>query len=307
MHSVFDPASPQARAVATLMWWMVGIGALVWASVVIAMFVAVRRGESPLRSAQADERRGRERWIVIATGATVVILFFFLGADFVEGKAAASHDDPALTVDVTGHQWWWQIEYPGALPKDRITTANELHVPVGRTVQIRLRAADVIHSFWVPNLNGKRDLIPGYVSTVWFRATTPGVYRGQCAEFCGLQHAKMALYVIAEDSASFERWKQTAQQPDKAPSDSITRAGQKVFLSANCSLCHAISGTDAWGGVGPTLSHLKARRTIAAGTLDNTRENLYGWISNPAAFKPGTLMPASTLAGRDLQARQRGV
>jgi cytochrome c oxidase subunit 2 len=301
MHSVFDPASPQAHAVANLWWAMLAAATIVWIGVQVATWRALRADKAAAPISEPGEK-SRERAVMIATGVTVAILVLFLGYDYSEGRIVGTRGDADITVDVIGHQWWWEIQYPAAVPMQRITTANELHVPVGKLVQIRLKSADVIHSFWVPNLNGKRDLIPGYTTTVWFRADTAGVYRGQCAEFCGLEHAKMALYVIADPPDVFARWIAASLQPDAAPSDSLTARGQMVFLSANCALCHSISGTAAFGSVGPTLTHLKSRQTIAAGTLDNTKENLYGWIVNPAAFKPGTQMPPSTLAGQDLAA-----
>src|SRR5215218_5950706 len=185
MHSAFDPASPQARAVATLWWWMFGVGALVWVAVVVTMLIAIRTDRVVDHQRTSKTVRG-------AVYATIVILLGFLVYDFGVGRALAVHPQNALTIDIVGHQWWWEATYEDPSPSKRVTTANEIHVPVGEMIQFKLRAADVIHSFWVPNLQGKRDLIPGYVSTHWFRADTAGIYRGQCAEFCGLQHAQMA-------------------------------------------------------------------------------------------------------------------
>jgi len=181
-------------------------------------------------------------------------------------------------------------------------TANEIHVPTGQPIQFKLRAADVIHSFWAPNLNGKRDLIPGYVSTLWFRADTPGVYRGQCAEFCGLQHAKMAFYIVAEPPVKFAAWLAAGSSTPNPPADTTVRYGQQVFLSSGCALCHSIGGTDARGTVGPDLTHFKSRSSIAAGSLPNTRANLTQWIENPAAFKPGVRMPALPYKPAELNA-----
>jgi cytochrome c oxidase subunit 2 len=301
MHSALEAASPEARAVARLFLAMLVAGGVVWLAVVLSMIVAVRR--SPDSGAENGARRStREKGVAIATGVSVAILILFLGYDFVEGRTNGGHHDADVTVDVTGHQWWWEVQYPAEVPKDIIVTANELHVPVGKMIQIRLLAADVIHSFWVPNLNGKRDLIPGYRTTVWFRADTAGVYDGQCAEFCGLQHAHMRLKVIAEPPEKFAQWVEAARQPNAAPADSVAQRGQMVFLSSNCAVCHSIAGTPAFATVGPNLSHLKSRSMIASGTLENTASNLMGWISNPAAIKPGTQMPPSKLSGPDLQA-----
>ena len=190
MHSFFHPQSPQAHAVTMLWWWMFGVGGVVWLLVVAAMLYSARsrrgeRGEDGLLHVTESTHHAMERTVIGASVATVVILLAFLAYDYSVGHALAQHPDHALTIELTGHQWWWEATYDDPDPSKRITTANEIHVPVGRPVQIKLRSADVIHSFWVPNLNGKRDLIPGYVSSQWFTADTAGTYRGQCAEFCG--------------------------------------------------------------------------------------------------------------------------
>jgi cytochrome c oxidase subunit 2 len=251
------------------------------------------------------ERHHRaERVVSGGIFATILILGAFLAYDFSVGRALAVHPANALTIQVTGHQWWWDALYKDSDPSKQIETANEIHVPVGEPVQIELRAADVIHSFWAPNLNGKRDLIPGYESTLWFRADTAGIYRGQCAEFCGLQHAKMAFYIVAESRAKFAAWRAAASTPPPppAPADSGLIAGQRVFMSSGCSLCHTIGGTDARATVGPDLTHLESRATLAAGALANTRANLTAWISHPNAIKPGVHMPAIPLDAPQLTA-----
>ncbi|HTJ22453.1 MAG TPA: cytochrome c oxidase subunit II [Gemmatimonadaceae bacterium] len=307
MHSAFDPASPQAHLIASLWWWMLGVGGTIWIIVIATMFYVSftkhrhREPDDPQHVSEATHRR-MERAVIAAGLVTVLVLTVFLGFDYSVGHALAQHPQRALTINVTGHQWWWEAEYEDPDPSKRITTANEIHVPVGQPVQFKLRAADVIHSFWVPNLNGKRDLIPGYVSSQWFRADTAGVYRGQCAEFCGLQHAKMALYIVAEPPAKFAAWMAAAAQSPPPPADSARLYGQRVFLSSGCAVCHTIGGTQAQAFVGPPLTHLKSRATIAAGTLTNTRANLMGWITNPQAIKPGVRMPAYPLTPLQLEA-----
>ena len=169
------------------------------------------------------------------------------------------HPQRALTIDVVGHQWWWEVQYENPDPSKSVGTANEIHVPVGEPVQFKLRSTDVIHSFWAPNLNGKRDLIPGYVSTLWFKADTAGVYRGQCAEFCGLQHAQMAFFIVAEPRIKFNAWLAAGSSPPDPPTDSTLLYGQRVFMSSGCSVCHAIGGTEARATVGPDLTHFKGR------------------------------------------------
>jgi cytochrome c oxidase subunit 2 len=307
MHSAFAPASPQAHLVATLWWWLLGVGGSIWLIVIAAMLYTsfARRGErgpDGLEHVSDATHHAMERVVVGAGVVTVIVLAGFLVFDFSVGHALAQHPDRALTIDVTGHQWWWEAEYEDPDPSKRLTTANEIHVPVGEPVQIKLRSADVIHSFWAPDLNGKKDLIPGYLSTLWFEADTAGVYRGQCAEFCGLQHAKMAFYVIAEPKAKFQAWLAAGAKSPPPPTDSTQLYGQRVFLASGCAVCHTIGGTQAQSFVGPPLTHLKSRMTIAAGALTNTKANLMGWITNPQAIKPGTRMPAVPLTGAQLAA-----
>jgi cytochrome c oxidase subunit 2 len=306
MHSIVPAASPEAKALAHLWWWMVGVGSGVWVVVVAATIYAVlakRRDTTDDVTPVPPAVHSRMQRAVGAAGfATILVLFMFLAYDFAAGRALAQHPRLGLTVDVTGYQWWWKFEYEDPDPSKRVVTANELHVPVGRPVQLKLAANDVIHSFWAPNLNGKRDLIPGYKSSLWFTADRPGVYRGQCAEFCGLQHAKMAFYVVAESPARFAAWLAGQSGNPTPPTDSTLRYGQRVFLSGGCAVCHTIGGTPAQATVGPSLTHLQSRATIAAGTLANTRANLMGWITNPQAIKPGTLMPATGLQAGQLTA-----
>jgi len=307
MHSVFSPESPQARIVAHLWWWMFGVGLTIWIGVTLTALYAARarrgqRGADTLNEVSPAVRQRIERIIASAVFVTLLILCAFLAFDFTAGHALAAHPKAAVTIAVTGHQWWWDVLYEDPDPSKQVQTANEIHVPVGETVQFTLRGADVIHSFWVPNLNGKKDLVPGYTTALFFRADPAGTDRGQFAEFCGLQHAKMAFYIIAEPKPKFQAWLAAASTPMQPPTDPTLVYGQKVFMSSGCPLCHSISGTDARGTVGPGLSHFKSRMTIASGTLANTRENLTLWIENPAAFKPGVRMPALPLNRVELDA-----
>jgi cytochrome c oxidase subunit II len=301
MHSVFSPGSPQAAAVATLWWWMFGVGLVIWLGVASLAIYAARvkrgeRGSDDLIHVSEGTHRRMERVVGIGAFATVLVLAAFLVFDFTVGRLLAERPQRALTIDVVGHQWWWEVMYEDPDPSKRVGTANEIHVPVGEPIQFKLRAADVIHSFWAPNLNGKRDLIPGYVSSMWFKADTPGVYRGQCAEFCGMQHAKMAFYVVAEPKVKFAAWLAAGSAPHEPPTDSTLLYGQRVFMSSGCSVCHAIAGTPARSTVGPDLTHFKGRSSIAAGTLSNTHLNVTRWIENPQAIKPGVRMPAIPLS-----------
>jgi cytochrome c oxidase subunit 2 len=305
--SVFSPESPQARAVAHLFWWMFGVGLTIWLGVAATAIYAAfarhgERGADDLNHVPAPTKRRVEYLIGGAVFVTFLILMGFLAFDFTAGRALAMHPSAALTIDVTGHQWWWDVLYEDPNPSKQVETANEIHVPVGEMVQFKLRAADVIHSFWAPNLSGKKDLIPGYVTSLYFRADTAGIYRGQCAEFCGLQHAQMAFYIVAEPRPKFAAYLAAASMPHENPTDPTLVAGQRVFMSSGCPLCHSIAGTDARGTVGPGLSHFKSRGALAAGTLANNRANLTRWIQNPAAIKPGVRMPALPLDSAQLSA-----
>jgi cytochrome c oxidase subunit 2 len=284
---------------------MFGTGMVVWLGVATFAIYAARtprgaRGSDTLIHVPASTHRRMERVVGLALFVTVLVLATFLVFDFSVGRLLAMHPQRALTIDVVGHQWWWEATYEDPDPSHRAGTVNEIHVPVGEPIQFKLRAADVIHSFWVPTLSGKKDLIPGYVSTLWFQADTPGVYRGQCAEFCGLQHAKMAMYIVAEPKVKFAAWLAAGSAPHEQPTDPTLLYGQRVFMTSGCAVCHQIAGTGARSTVGPDLTHFKSRGTIAAGTLANNRANVMRWIANPQSIKPGVRMPAIPL-----QAAQR--
>jgi cytochrome c oxidase subunit 2 len=302
--SAASPAGPQAERIATLTGWLVGVGSGVWVVVMGFLLYALWRGSrrAEIASGPGVERR-LSRWVAGAVGVTALVLAGVLVASFRTGRALAAFAGPdALTIQVTGHQWWWEVQYLDPVPARRFVTANEIRVPVGRRVRLELRSADVIHSFWTPSLHGKVDLIPGYSRTATFRAARPGVFRGQCAEFCGLQHAKMAFEVVAVPPREFERWYRGQLQPAPAPSGSVQQRGQQVFLSKGCVACHTVRGTPAGGRLGPELTHLASRRTLAAATLPNTRGHLGGWVADPQRIKPGANMPPSALSPSELQA-----
>jgi cytochrome c oxidase subunit II len=302
MHVFGAPALSEAA----LGWWLTVISCVVVALVTIALLAALMRRRDPQEGGDQAHRRkpvAAVSWIYVGVSITVLILIgSFIGTMVTLAHASRPSVRSPLTLDVTGHQWWWEVQYENPDPSKSIVTANEIHVPVGEPVQFKLRAADVIHSFWIPNLNGKRDLVPGYVATHWFRADTAGVYRGQCAEFCGLQHAKMAVYIIADPPVKFAAWMAAASASEVPPTDSTLVYGEHVFLTSGCSVCHSVAGTPAFGTVGPALSHFKSRQTIVAGTLANTRDNLTHWIANPDSIKPGVRMPAMPLNATDLHA-----
>jgi cytochrome c oxidase subunit 2 len=241
--------------------------------------------------------------IWILTIATAVVLFGLIILDFFAGNAIYAKPDPnALAIKVTGHQWWWEVQYKNPLPSEVMTTANEIHVPVGRPVKFELQSDDVIHSFWVPNMNGKKDLVPGHPATTWFTATRAGEFRGQCAEYCGEQHAHMRLVFIAQPPAEFEQWLSEQKKSAAEPTTDSQRRGRDLFLSHQCVMCHTIQGTNARATPGPDLTHIAGQKMLAAGELPNTRGYLAGWILNPQVLKPGVKMPPNDFTSDDLNA-----
>jgi cytochrome c oxidase subunit 2 len=304
-QSAQNPAGPQAQRIYSLWIFHLVIATLVFIVVLAATFFAARSASRRPEVMPDDDRVHRKLTGIVAsaTGVTIVILFASFVHALTTGRALASLPAKnALTIQVTGSQWWWDVEYIDTAPSRRIVTANEIHVPVGVPVQLIATSHDVIHSFWVPNLHGKKDLVPGHTTVTWFQADTAGLYRGQCAEFCGHQHANMALWVIAEPRDAYAKWYEGQLQTPPSPSDSLTQTGQRVFLSTTCSMCHNIGGTLAGSHVGPDLTHIASRRSIAAGTLANTRANLAAWIRDPQRIKPGSRMPSSSLSTSELNA-----
>jgi cytochrome c oxidase subunit 2 len=240
--------------------------------------------------------------VAAAVGGTVVILLGLLVASVFANRAVASLGaSSAVTIKLIGHQWWWEAEYESGTASERFRTANELHIPVGRPVVLKVTSRDVIHSVWIPNLHGKRDLIPGYTTAIWLQADRPGLFRGQCAEFCGIEHARMALYVTAEPNEDFEKWRAGQIKAAVEPTTDEAKLGRDVFVHATCTQCHTIRGTIAGAIAGPDLTHLASRGTIAAGTLPNRRGHLAGWIADPQRIKPGVRMPPNSVQSQDLQ------
>jgi len=274
---------------------------VVFVLVMAALGTAIARGRRGQAEGASDSTLVRA--VAVATGVSAIVLVGLLTASVFTGRAIASLKSPdALVLEVTGYQWWWKVEYLNPDPSLRVTTANELHLPTGRPIAIKLKSADVIHSFWVPNLHGKMDLVPGRENTTWLSIDTPGIFRGQCAEYCGLQHAHMAFSVIAESSDDFERWLSAQRYPAPTPSSSIQSRGRDLVEAGPCALCHTVRGTEAGGRTAPDLTHFATRSTIGAGTVPNTREHLTAWIANPQHLKPGNKMPATGLSPADLEA-----
>jgi cytochrome c oxidase subunit 2 len=312
-QSVIHPAGPQSEHINQL-WWLMfyvctGVFVLVTVFTTIALKRGLRESKTALNPSSVDltppvAAEHRKRIAVIgATVATVFILFVFLVDSFFVGRGMTAEQarKQGVTIELTGHQWWWEARYANIDASSIFTTANEIHIPVGVPVTFSLKAADVIHSFWVPNLSGKKDLIPGKIATIWLQADKPGVYRGQCAEYCGHQHAHMALWVIAESREEFDAWLRNQIQGAASPASASAQRGQQVFLSSSCVMCHAINGTPAGSNIGPNLTHVASRKTIAAATLQNDRVHLAQWVADSQLIKPGNRMPPNKLTPEDLQ------
>lgn len=301
--SALEAVSPQAAKVASLSWWMFGFGAVVLLGVTVLVAVATLRARRSPEGRPMAERHGH--WLVwgggvlLPLGSAIALLVASLAIGrTTEGRAPAD----ALTVEVTGHQWWWEIHYLDASGNRTAGTANEMHVPVGRPVRLLLKSSDVIHSFWAPNVQGKTDMVPGHTNEAWFQVDRAGTWRGQCAEFCGLQHAFMGFVLVAAPQAEFDAWLRAQAEPASTPRGELARHGQRVFESRACVMCHAVRGTIAAGQVAPDLTHVASRQTLAAGRLPNNRGSLAAWILDPQKVKPGTNMPATALSGDELHA-----
>jgi len=314
-QSALDPRGPQAAHIFELTKVLV-VGAtvvfvLVMAFLVAALMLGKRRppGDEPLDEEDqggvtVPKEHRKIRAVSAAVGITAATLVALLVYDVTIARAIAwAPGGDALTVNVVGHQWWWEVTYRDASTESGIArTANEIHIPVGRRVVIELESRDVIHSFWVPNLHGKMDAVPGRKNVLVLQADEPGVYRGQCAEFCGLAHAKMAFYVVAEPPEDFERWLERQARPAEPPTDPLALRGQEIFLTRPCATCHSVRGTTAMASAGPDLTHVGSRRSLGSGALPNTRGNVAGWILDPQHAKPGTLMPATPLDADSVEA-----
>lgn len=298
-QSILDPQGPRADAVHGLWQLMLVIGVTVWVLVVVAMVLALMR-----RRRETGEGRS-PMWTVAVTGGlipAIIIGVVTARSTVVLDRIDPGRPDDGTMVEVIGRQYWWEVHYPG----QDVVTANEIHLPAGERVRLRVTSSDVIHSFWVPQLSGKIDMIPGRSNTIWVEADRPGTYWGQCAEYCGTQHALMRVVVVAHTPEEYRGWLQHQREPapvtpGNEESAQIAR-GRQVFFSASCAYCHAIEGTAANAVVGPDLTHLASRQTLAAGILPNNRGNLAGWIVDPQSIKPGNRMPGADIDGEDLQA-----
>lgn len=291
--SLLDPAGPAARRVEGLWWPMLWISVAVFVIVAVMLGVATaRRSRDDIAELDKKEVRWGDPFIAVAG---VAIPFVILASVYVlslreMNGLAADGRGARLTIEVIGHDWWWEARYPNGA-----VTANEIHIPVGEPVELELTTADVIHSFWVPELQVKTDQIPGQTNRQWLEADEPGTFRGQCAEFCGLQHANMVFYVIADED--FNAWVENQAEP--AVASGMT--GEDLFLSSSCAGCHAIRGTDAEGTLGPDLTHFAERDTLA-GVASLSRANLVSFVRDAQELKPGTTMPPAELDADEVDA-----
>jgi len=308
-QSTFGNAGVETRNFNTLFVIFLAVCTAMYLAVIAFMLLGIVRRRRAGEANVVDQRRHHEsdplmRTGLIGWGAVIAVGLIGLSiASFIGDRSmanAAAHEK--LSITVTGNQWWWDITYNSADASKTLRTANELHLPVGVPVRIILRSNDVIHSFWVPSLTGKQDLIPGRESDVTIVPTRTGIFRGQCAEFCGTQHAHMAFVVDVDSQADFLKWWQHQLQPAAAPATPLAQAGYTYVTTRQCSMCHTIGGTRASATFGPDLTHLASRRTIGAGTLPMSKGNLYGWVEDPQSVKPGNHMPTIGLEPDELHA-----
>lgn len=299
-QSTLDPHSHAARDISTLWWWMLAAACVVLFGALFLIglgWLSRRREGFPfLRS------EGRARSLVVTFGivvplASVIVVFVVANFSVAKQTDAPAPSSTQLTIHVIGKQWFWVVRYPGTTA----VTANEIHIPARTRVNVVAQTADVIHSLWVPELNRKIDMIPGRQNRVLLYADKPGVYRGQCAEFCGLEHAHMGMYVVADPPATFHAWLANMARTRQVPTTAATKHGEQVFLSSQCASCHQIRGTAARGQVGPDLTHLQTRMSLAALTIPNRKGYLAGWVLDPQHTKPGNKMPGLDIRGRSFQ------
>lgn len=302
------PAGPEARGLAHLGLFVLIIFSAVTVIMCVLIFWVATRNRGTLDEHAPWNAPNDKRWILVggfAIPAAILAIIFVMTLKTMAAYPMGDNEMrmPHADISVTGHQWWWEIEYRYGTEHDRVVTANELHIPIGKPVDIELRSRDVIHSFWVPRLHGKVDLVPDFANRIRLQADEPGLYRGECGEYCGPQHAHMILLVQADQPADFDRWLTALRRTAAEPSDPIARRGQQLFMQKACVVCHTIRGTAAQGLVGPDLTHVGSRKAIAANTYPNGAGYLEAWITHAQSLKPGAQMPdIGGFTGDELQA-----
>ena len=307
--SILNPSGPAAASISTIWWVMFWVAAVIFVVVIgLLLFVTIRatrrQAEHPAAPHLSTTPVPRSMSLMIAIGGIVVpavVLAVLMVTSVSSGLSLAADADNELVVDVVGHEWWWEVRYTDPETGEEIVTANEVHIPVGEPITFRLESADVIHSFWVPELGGKIDMIPGATNLLELQADEPGTYRGICAEYCGIQHANMAVLVIAEEPGEFDEWLAAQAEPADGPTTEELQRGERAFLGAQCVYCHTIDGRAESAELGPDLTHFGSRQTIGSAMIENNRGNLAGWIMDPQGIKPGNHMPATNLDEQQLQ------
>ena len=305
-QSVLAPKSHQSRDIATLFWWMTGGAAVGLGLIVLLLLLAWKRRDRRGIGADSEGDKPGERfswYVVVGLGVALPIVLLsslFVVADVfvIRTTEAPAASATRMTIEVIGHQWWWEVRYPGTAA----VAANEIHIPVRTPVRVEVRTDDVIHSFWVPELNRKIDTIPGRHNDIELYADAAGRYRGACSEFCGVQHAYMAMYVFADPPAVFQRWLAAQAASAQAPVGALAEQGERAFTGGSCASCHTVRGTSAQGSVGPDLTHVASRTTLGALALPNDRGSLSQWIADSQRSKPGNQMPATHVPAAELKA-----
>jgi cytochrome c oxidase subunit 2 len=303
-QSALEPQGPVAAHLHWLIWVFAAVCSVVWLLVMLVLLIGLQRRRAAKGGVLDLDRAREHRACIVVTGAlaaTIVTVGALTAVSYLSTHSVAASPNAPIHIRLRAYQWWWEVTYLDPAPNRNFITANEIHVPVGQPVTIDLLAMDVIHSFWVPNLAGKQDLIPGRLNQITFTADRPGRYRGQCAEFCGLQHAHMAMLVVAEDADAFQRWREAQIAPAAAAATPEQERGRQVLAAKACAACHAVRGTPAAGTLGPDLTHVGGREYIGAGLLPTTRGSLAAWIADPQGAKPGNNMPLVPLEPEELR------
>jgi cytochrome c oxidase subunit 2 len=302
-QSVLRPDGPAASRLDWLLGVFIAVCGTVWLLVILVLATAIWRRHKPDRP-PLERDAGQERASTIVVGIAVAVTVLIIGGltflSYAATRPLSGEADDTLVIRLRGYQWWWQVTYANPDPSKTFQIANEIHIPVGKPVRFELSSADVIHSFWVPNLLGKQDLVPGRNNLVTLIADHPGIYRGQCAQFCGLQHAHMALLVIAQDPAAYAAWRDGQLQQAVSSDDPDAARGRQFVTSHACAACHTVRGTSATGTLGPDLTHVASRLYIAAGLLPTTQGSLAAWIVDPQTIKPGNNMPMIPMGADDV-------
>jgi len=298
LGGIFDPSSSEAREIINLSYIILGFTLAILALIVIAIAVIIIKfRKKPGDDSEPKQNFGSTKveiiWTVIPLIVVVIIFFFTVKTMHAVDPRTGSREPDIVVI---GHQWWWEFYYP----QSGVLTANEVHIPVGKKLLLRLESNDVIHSFWIPELAGKIDVIPGHINHLWLESDSQGLYLGACAEFCGLQHGNMRLRVIAQTHEQFEAWQKEQLLVPRTPREQDALRGAELFRKKACMNCHGISGVSA-ARVGPNLTHISSRQTIGAGVLTNNPRNLKRWLINPQKFKPGSLMPDMKLSDSEAE------